>query len=85
MKKYQCLDEDGLAKVGHNIQNGEVFVNKKIPVLQDPSEKSAQKLQETISWKDEPSIYKSHSQNNYIDRVILTSNDQNTVIKTLTR
>ena len=22
MKKYQCLDEDGLAKVGHNIQSG---------------------------------------------------------------
>lgn len=22
LKKYQCLDEDGLAKVGHNIQNG---------------------------------------------------------------
>ena len=22
LKKYQCLDEDGLGKVGHNIQSG---------------------------------------------------------------
>jgi len=33
LKKYQCLDEDGLAKVGHNIQSGEVYVNKKVPVV----------------------------------------------------
>ncbi len=33
MKKYQCLDEDGLAKVGHNILSGEVYVNKKVPVV----------------------------------------------------
>ncbi len=46
MKKYQCLDEDGLAKVGHNIQSGEVYVNKKVPVITgDAHEKSLQKLQ----------------------------------------
>jgi DNA-directed RNA polymerase beta subunit len=32
LKKYGCLDEDGLAKVGSNIQSGEVYVNKKVPV-----------------------------------------------------
>lgn len=86
MKKYRCLDEDGLGKVGHNIQNGEIFVNKKVPVVSgDTNEKSLQKLQERISWNDEPSVFKSHSQNNYIDRVILTSNGENSVIKTITR
>lgn len=46
MKKYRCLDEDGLGKVGHNIQNGEVFVNKKVPVVSgDTNERSLQKLQ----------------------------------------
>lgn len=46
MKKYQSLDEDGLAKVGHNILSGEVYVNKKVPVVTgDSNEKTLQKLQ----------------------------------------
>lgn len=86
MKRFQCLDEDGLGKVGHNVQSGEVFVNKKIPVVQgDVKGMSLQKLQESLSWSSEPSVFKSNSNNNHIDRVILTSNDQNTVIKTITR
>lgn len=86
MKRYQCLDEDGLAKVGHNIQSGEVYVNKKVPVVQgDAKRMDIQKLQESLSWSSEPSVFKSNSNNNHIDRVILTSNDQNTVIKTITR
>jgi len=85
LKKYQCLDEDGLAKVGRNIQSGEVFVNRKVPVVGDSSERDLRKLQESIKWNDEPSTYKTHSQSHYVDRVILTSNDQNTLIKTITR
>jgi DNA-directed RNA polymerase beta subunit len=52
LKKYQCLDEDGLAKVGHNIQNGEVYVNKKVPVVTNLSEQNMQKLQESVRWND---------------------------------
>ena len=33
MKKYKCLDEDGLGKVGHSIQNGDIYINKKVPVV----------------------------------------------------
>lgn len=33
IKKYQCLDEDGVGKVGHSIQSGDIFVNKKVPVV----------------------------------------------------
>ena len=44
-----------------------------------------QKLQENLSWNSEPSVFKSNSLNNHIDRVILTSNDTNTVVKTITR
>jgi len=32
-KKYKCLDEDGLPKVGHSVQSGDIFVNKKVPVV----------------------------------------------------
>lgn len=37
LKKYQCLDEDGLGKVGHNILSGDIFVNKKVPVISTDS------------------------------------------------
>jgi DNA-directed RNA polymerase beta subunit len=33
IKKYKCLDEDGLAKVGASIQSGDIYVNKKVPVV----------------------------------------------------
>lgn len=33
MKKYKCLDEDGLAKVGASLQSGDIYVNKKVPVV----------------------------------------------------
>lgn len=33
IKKYKCLDEDGLAKVGASIQSGDILVNKKVPVV----------------------------------------------------
>ena len=87
MKKYRCLDEDGLAKVGHNILSGEVFVNKKVPIVGgDPSERASfAQIQKNLTWQDEPSVFKSNSTKNHIDRIILTSNDQNTVIKTSTR
>jgi DNA-directed RNA polymerase beta subunit len=33
IRKYKCLDEDGLAKVGANLQSGDIYVNKKVPVV----------------------------------------------------
>lgn len=33
LKKYKCLDEDGLGKVGYSIQSGDIFMNKKVPVV----------------------------------------------------
>lgn len=33
MKKFKCLDQDGLAKVGANLHTGDIYVNKKVPVV----------------------------------------------------
>jgi DNA-directed RNA polymerase beta subunit len=33
LKKYKCLDEDGLPKVGASIQNGDLYINKKVPAV----------------------------------------------------
>ena len=32
-KKYKNIDEDGLPKVGHKINNGEIYINKKSPII----------------------------------------------------
>ena len=32
-KKYRSVDHDGFPKVGHFVNNGEIFINKKIPVV----------------------------------------------------
>ncbi len=32
-KKYKSIDEDGLPKVGHFVNNGEIYLNKKTPLV----------------------------------------------------
>jgi DNA-directed RNA polymerase beta subunit len=55
MKKYKCLDEDGLAKVGASIQSGDIYINKKVPVV---SQEVKDKLKviglgnDEVSWND---------------------------------
>jgi DNA-directed RNA polymerase beta subunit len=55
VRKYQCLDEDGLAKVGYSINSGDIFVNKKVPVVA-PEVKDKFKVlglsQNEVSWSD---------------------------------
>lgn len=89
LRKYQCLDEDGLGKVGKSIQSGDIFVNKKVPVVAPEAREKCKTFglsQNEMSWVDEPSVFKSNSTMNHIDRVIITANEQYpAVIKTITR
>lgn len=89
VKKYHALDEDGLGKIGHSLLNGDIFINKKVPVVASEARDKVKTFglnPQEISWSDEPSVFKSNSQANHIDRVILTSNEQHpVVIKTITR
>lgn len=32
-KKYHALDEDGMARIGESLSNGDIYVNKHTPVL----------------------------------------------------
>ena len=32
-RKYQALDKDGLARIGSKLQNGDIFINKKMPII----------------------------------------------------
>ena len=31
MKKYHALDEDGMARIGEMVGNGDVYINKHVP------------------------------------------------------
>lgn len=33
MKKLHAVDRDGLAKVGYALNNGDIYVNKKVPII----------------------------------------------------
>lgn len=32
-KKYKNIEEDGLPRVGQKVNNGEIYINKKTPVI----------------------------------------------------
>lgn len=34
-KKFHALDEDGMARVGESLANGDVFINKYAPVINE--------------------------------------------------
>lgn len=34
-KKYHALDVDGMARIGESLSNGDVFVNKYVPVINE--------------------------------------------------
>ena len=34
-KKYRCLDKDGFARIGEQLHDGDVYLNKAVPNLED--------------------------------------------------
>lgn len=34
-KRFHALDEDGMARVGEELANGDVFINKYVPVINE--------------------------------------------------
>lgn len=75
-KKFRSVDEDGLPKVGHFVNNGEIYVNKKIPILTPDIKEKIKNLSLTesdVAYIDRPSVLKAHTALN-VDKVILTSN-----------
>ena len=80
LKKHRALDTDGIARVGERIHNGEVYVNKEVPVSGNNT--YAQK-REDIQYYPTPSVYKSGNPST-VDKVWLTTNEgAHMLIKTI--
>lgn len=84
---HQSLGLDGLAEVGLEIKNGQVFANKSVPtnagdsVLGDPNLQNAG----TSSYRETPAYYKGPMPS-YVDQVMMSVSDNDqTLIKVLLR
>ena len=65
-----------MPKVGHFVNNGDIYINKKVPVLDPEIKEKYNSLNfspNDIQYIDRPSVLKSHAPFN-VDRVIITSN-----------
>mmetsp|Transcript_6859 Transcript_6859/g.25298 ORF Transcript_6859/g.25298 Transcript_6859/m.25298 type:complete len:1170 (+) Transcript_6859:151-3660(+) len=87
--KTALLDRDGIAAVGERVHAGDILVNKQTPKnTRDPVSLSTdpQSLPDSM-YRPTPHSYKGPSgENVVVDKVLLTSNDENQfIIKTLLR
>ena len=69
MKNLHAIDKDGLPFVGSELVNGDIYVNKFIPL----NTKEMGTFTNKMDFKKEPLIYRTQVPS-YVDRVLLTSN-----------
>lgn len=83
MKKYDIIEEDGLAGVGERVDPGDIYINKQTPTNANDNSFTGQAS--TVPYKNAPMTYKSPVAG-YIDKVMITDteNDQ-TLLKVLIR
>ena len=85
IKKHAALEADGLAAVGEKISDGEVFVNMQSPVNTADTPQLLSETRPLEEYKDAPMKYKlvDHA---YIDKIMIsTAENEQTLIKVLTR
>ena len=87
MRKFHALGEDGLARVGEKLQDGDIYINKYRPDLASaPVNAATQQINlDQIDYKPEEQSFKGPNPV-YADRMILTSNfEEQCVLKMITR
>lgn len=75
-KRLHGIDESGMARVGVPLRSGDVYVNKKVPVIPAEAYKKGMMYDikpQDLSWKDEPSVFKGNKPL-YVDRIVLSTN-----------
>lgn len=75
--RFNILDTDGIASPGEILNNGDVYINKQIPLSNKISPKNSAFTPAPISYKSLTS--------SFVDKVLLSTNDDQVVIKTLIR
>ena len=83
MKKYDIIEEDGVAGVGERVDPGDIYINKQTPTNANDNSFTGQAS--TVPYKNAPMTYKSPVAG-FIDKVMITDteNDQ-TLLKVLIR
>lgn len=83
---HRVLGPDGLAEVGAKIENGQVCVNKAVPItVQDMLLMDANANANVSEFRETPAVYRS-PEPSYVDRVMLSSNENDQpLIKVLLR
>ena len=94
-KKYHALDKDGLARVGEQLSEFDIFVNKCVP--RDPALRlthaSTSRFAHvepvdpnSVEMKQEPVSFRGLANPVYVDRMIITSNNEESrLIKLIAR
>ena len=87
MKKYRALDKDGLARVGEQLTDGDVYMNKQSPDMATVKiDQITQQPDPTLlKYMKDEQLYKGANPV-YVDRMIVTSNQEHKYIyKMITR
>lgn len=86
-KRYQALDNDGLARIGAKLQQGDIYVNKKVPIVPPGTSKSdlIGLNYSDLSYSEQP-LYHKGNKDLVVDKTVLTSNEKSyVIIKTVLR
>lgn len=83
---HAVLGNDGLAEVGERIDNGQVYVNKVVPVQAEAGPRTGNDGSvEPVEYRETPMTYKA-PEPSYIDKVMLSTNEKDLpLIKVLLR
>jgi DNA-directed RNA polymerase III subunit RPC2 len=85
IEKHMALEADGLAAVGEKIENEQVYINKQVPVNTADTPQLLNETRAPDEYKDAPMKYKLQDPA-YIDKIMIsTAENEQTLIKVLTR
>ncbi|KAJ2478035.1 DNA-directed RNA polymerase III complex subunit Rpc2 [Coemansia sp. RSA 2131] len=80
-KRFQHINDDGIAPPGERLENGLIYLYKQTPVDTVNEHKNV----DGISWRNVPMSYK-HPDEGYVDKVLITNSEADqTLIKFLIR
>ena len=81
---HAALGTDGLAEVGERLENGQVYINKAVPVQPEPNQNQQVQVDDS-DFRETPMSYRA-PEAAYVDKVMLSTNEKDLpLIKVLLR
>ena len=85
--QHEPLGADGLGEVGMKVESGQIYINKSIPQISEPTGINANGINQAApaAYKNTPVVYRA-PEASYIDQVMMSvSSDEQSLIKVLLR